>query len=72
MSLPRTHTPSSIDRSRMGLKYMEKYGFDVDARRGLGATGEGILHPIIPKEKRDNYGLGIKGKEARVGTEKLK
>ncbi|KAF2272610.1 uncharacterized protein EI97DRAFT_348248, partial [Westerdykella ornata] len=72
MSLPRTHTPSAIDRSRMGLKYMEKFGFDVDARRGLGASGEGILHPIIPKEKRDTYGLGIKGTVATVGTEQLK
>jgi len=26
---------------------------------GLGATGEGILHPIKAKEKRDRIGLGV-------------
>lgn len=65
MAIPRGPTPSSIDRTRMGLKYMEKYGWDVDSRKGLGATGEGIVNPIIPKEKRDKHGVGVQvGKKA--------
>lgn len=43
----------------MGLKYMEKHGFDVDARKGLGTTGEGRLYPIVPKEKRNLHGIGV-------------
>lgn len=72
MAIPRGPTPSSIDRTRMGLKYMEKFGWDVDSRKGLGATGEGILAPIIPKEKRDNYGLGLKVEKQKDVEEKAK
>ncbi|KAH6615221.1 hypothetical protein C7974DRAFT_403515 [Boeremia exigua] len=68
-ALPRTPTPSAIDRTRMGLKYMQNYGWDVDARMGLGARGDGMLFPIVPKEKRDKLGLGIdqKTEERRKG-----
>ncbi|KAH7385705.1 hypothetical protein BKA66DRAFT_416451 [Pyrenochaeta sp. MPI-SDFR-AT-0127] len=62
-ALPRAPIPSAIDRTRMGLKYMEKHGYDVDARVGLGATGQGMLFPLVPKEKRDKLGLGIDKKE---------
>ncbi len=62
-ALPRAPTPSSIDRTRMGLMYMKKYGYDVDARRGLGANGQGMLFPLMPKEKRDRFGLGVDRKE---------
>lgn len=58
-ALPRTPIPSAIDRTRMGLKYMQTYGWDVDARMGLGANGEGMLFPLVPKEKRDKLGLGV-------------
>lgn len=58
-ALPRAPIPSAIDRTRMGLKYMQNYGWDVDARKGLGAEGKGILFPLRPKEKRDKFGLGI-------------
>lgn len=37
---------------------MKKQGYDVDARVGLGANGQGILFPIVPKEKKDKLGLG--------------
>jgi hypothetical protein len=47
----------------MGLKYMEKHGFDVDAQVGLGASGQGMLFPLVPKEKTDRLGLGIDKKE---------
>ena len=62
-ALPRAPIPSAIDRTRMGLKYMEKHGFDVDARTGLGSSGQGMLFPLVPKEKRDKLGLGIDKKE---------
>lgn len=62
-ALPRSAIPSAIDRSRMGLKYMEKHGYDVDARIGLGAAGQGMLFPLVPKEKRDKLGLGIDKKD---------
>lgn len=38
---------------------LQSYGWDPDQRIGLGASGEGILHPIKPKEKRDTVGLGV-------------
>jgi hypothetical protein len=62
-ALPRAPIPSAIDRTRMGLKYMSKHGYDVDARVGLGAAGQGMLFPLMPKEKRDKFGLGIDKKE---------
>jgi hypothetical protein len=58
-ALPEIHTPSGIDRTRLGLKLLQRHGFDVDARMGLGATGQGMLFPIVPKEKRDKLGLGV-------------
>ncbi|KAF1968623.1 hypothetical protein BU23DRAFT_602078 [Bimuria novae-zelandiae CBS 107.79] len=58
-ALPEIHTPSGIDRRRLGLRVMEKHGFDVDARMGLGSAGQGMLFPIVPKEKRDKRGLGV-------------
>lgn len=61
-ALPRAPIPSSIDRTRMGLKYLQTYGFDVDARVGLGASGQGMLFPLVPKEKRDKLGLGVNKK----------
>jgi hypothetical protein len=71
LSLPRAKFPSSIDRTRMGLKYLEKYGFDVDSEKGLGADGEGILHPIVVKEKHDTHGLGLQV-DKKSTVEKLK
>ncbi|KAF2034895.1 hypothetical protein EK21DRAFT_55571 [Setomelanomma holmii] len=62
-ALPRAPIPSAIDRTRMGLKYMSKHGYDVDARVGLGASGQGMLFPLVPKEKRDKLGLGIDKKQ---------
>jgi hypothetical protein len=50
----------------MGLKYMERHGFDIDSRKGLGVEGEGRLYPIIPKEKQDKYGIGVEVKKDGV------
>ncbi|KAF2018819.1 hypothetical protein BU24DRAFT_418373 [Aaosphaeria arxii CBS 175.79] len=69
-SLPVRHTPSAMDRNRMGLKYLEKYGFDIDERKGLGAARDGILFPIIPKAKLNQHGIGVKDVEEKVEEKK--
>jgi len=69
--LPHAYPPSSIDRQRKGLDYLQSYGWDPDQRLGLGTTGEGILHPIKAKEKRDRIGLGVETEnEPRSGKKK--
>ena len=59
--LPHSHPPSHLDRGRKGLKYLSSYGWDPDARVGLGRKGgEGRLAPVKAKEKNDTLGLGVK------------
>ncbi|KAF2704521.1 hypothetical protein K504DRAFT_118409 [Pleomassaria siparia CBS 279.74] len=65
-AVPRAPVPSSIDRTRMGLKYLKKHGFDVDSRMGLGVNGQGMLFPIVPKEKRNKHGLGVQIQKGTV------
>ncbi|EAQ88121.1 hypothetical protein CHGG_04740 [Chaetomium globosum CBS 148.51] len=57
--LPHSQTPSALDRTRMGLAYLSTYGWDPDARRGLGAEQQGIKFPIKAKVKDDKLGIGI-------------
>lgn len=57
--LTHSHPPSAIDRSRKGLAYLESYGWDPDARQGLGLAGQGIQYPIKVKQKDDTLGLGL-------------
>ncbi|TKA67448.1 hypothetical protein B0A49_07289 [Cryomyces minteri] len=73
LCLRHSYPPSALDRNRKGLAVLQSYGWDPDARTGLGASGEGILHPIKPKEKRNTVGLGVKnnGKGA-IPKEKAK
>lgn len=59
MCLEHSHPPSHLDRSHVGLKYLQDYGWDPDARRGLGARQEGIRIPIKAKQKNDSAGLGL-------------
>ncbi|KAL8701631.1 MAG: hypothetical protein Q9224_000408 [Gallowayella concinna] len=59
MCLEHSHPPSHLDRTRQGFKYLSKYGWDPDARLGLGATGTGIRIPIKPRPKNDTEGLGM-------------
>lgn len=54
-----SHPPSHLDRSRRGLQYLQDYGWDPDARQGLGAHQEGIRIPIKAREKNDSTGLGF-------------
>ena len=59
--LTHSHPPSHLDRNRKGLKYLSSYGWDPDARVGLGRDGaEGRLAPLKAKEKNDTLGLGLK------------
>ncbi|KAL2023072.1 hypothetical protein VTK56DRAFT_3982 [Thermocarpiscus australiensis] len=57
--LPHSHPPSALDRTRMGLAYLSAYGWDPDARRGLGAEQQGIQFPVKAKVKDDNLGVGM-------------
>lgn len=57
--LQHSHPPSAIERSRKGLSFLQAQGWDPDSRQGLGKGGEGILHPIKLKEKKDTVGLGM-------------
>ncbi|AEO66924.1 uncharacterized protein THITE_31960, partial [Thermothielavioides terrestris NRRL 8126] len=57
--LPHSQPPSALDRSRMGLAYLAAYGWDPDARKGLGAAQQGIQYPIKPRPKDDNLGVGM-------------
>ncbi|ERF71472.1 hypothetical protein EPUS_00461 [Endocarpon pusillum Z07020] len=58
--LSHSHPPSHLDRDHVGLKYLSSYGWDPDARLGLGASGTGIRAPVKSKVKNDTVGLGVK------------
>ncbi len=73
--LTHSHPPSHLDREHVGLKYLSSYGWDPDARLGLGAKGEGIRAPIKAKRKGDTSGLGVDLKDedgAKVQNKKVK
>ncbi|KAI4283668.1 MAG: hypothetical protein L6R38_002030 [Xanthoria sp. 2 TBL-2021] len=59
LCLEHSHPPSHLDRTRQGLRYLSSYGWDPDARLGLGATGRGIRIPVKTKPKNDTLGLGL-------------
>ncbi|KZZ91288.1 G-patch domain containing protein [Ascosphaera apis ARSEF 7405] len=59
VSLPHSHPPSSIDRTRTGYKYLESHGWNPDSRLGLGSAGQGIREPLKTRVKKDTVGLGI-------------
>ncbi|KAK8166515.1 hypothetical protein IWX90DRAFT_215677 [Phyllosticta citrichinensis] len=68
ISLQHSHPPSAIERSRKGLAYLRKHGWDPDSRQGLGAGGEGVLYPIKAKEKNDKLGVGMTTAQAQART----
>ncbi|KAK6827798.1 G-patch domain-containing protein [Apiospora arundinis] len=57
--LEHSHPPSALDRSRMGLAVLQSQGWDPDARRGLGASQQGVQYPIKAKPKEDTLGIGV-------------
>jgi hypothetical protein len=73
--LQHSYPPSHLDRSRLGLRYLQSQGWDPDSRLGLGAQGQGIQFPIKLKPKDDKMGLGLVfpgGKGAGVVKKEVK
>lgn len=69
--LTHSDPPSHLDRGHVGLRYLSSYGWDPDARRGLGPSGTGIRVPVKGKVKHDTVGLGVKDVErVRVRVQK--
>jgi hypothetical protein len=72
LAIPLPSRPSAIDPKRKGLAVLKAQGWDPDKRVGLGASGEGILHPIKVKEKNNKHGIGLdlhKVQNARIAKE---
>lgn len=69
--LDHSHPPSHLDRSHVGLKYLQDYGWNPDARTGLGARSEGIRIPIKAREKNDSAGLGM-GRDDEESSKRVK
>jgi hypothetical protein len=66
LNRPHIYPPSAIDRTRKGVAFLQSKGWDPDSRKGLGASGEGILYPIKPKENSAKQGLGAPEKPAAL------
>ncbi|KAI9665528.1 MAG: hypothetical protein M1831_001670 [Alyxoria varia] len=59
-SLPHSTPPSALDRRNRGFLYLAAYGWDPDARKGLGAQGrEGRLDPVKTRLKEGRQGVGV-------------
>lgn len=43
----------------MGMSVLQSQGWDPDARRGLGASQQGIQFPLKTKPKDDKLGIGV-------------
>lgn len=59
LCITHSHPPSHLDRNRKGVSILASYGFDLDARVGLGKSGQGIQFPITAKPKEDKMGIGL-------------
>ena len=57
--MSHSHPPSALDRSRMGMSVLQSQGWDPDARKGLGASQQGIQFPLKAKPKDDTLGIGV-------------
>jgi len=66
LALPHSHPPSSIDRTSRGLNYLSSYGWDPDARLGLGASNSGRLHPVRATDRLDKDKLGVGATQATI------
>jgi hypothetical protein len=58
LNQPHIYPPSAIDRTRKGASILQSKGWDPDARKGLGASGQGELFPVKAKENPGKLGLG--------------
>ncbi|KAK5740408.1 hypothetical protein LTR17_004671 [Elasticomyces elasticus] len=70
--LEHSHPPSHLDRSRVGLTIMQGQDWDPDSRRGLGAGGEGRLHPVKAVENPKKAGLGARFEKIKVVEKPVK
>lgn len=70
--MKHSHPPSSVDRGRKGLAVLQSYGWDPDQRRGLGAEGAGVLHPIKAKENATRVGLGATSWTPKIVTKPVR
>ncbi|KAK0282041.1 hypothetical protein LTR35_007138 [Friedmanniomyces endolithicus] len=64
--LQHSHPPSHIDRTRRGLAVLEGHGWSPDSRLGLGAEGEGRMHPVKAVKNPERAGLGARQEEAKA------
>jgi hypothetical protein len=69
LNRPHIYPPSAIDRTRKGVTFLQSKGWDPDSRKGLGASGEGILYPIKPKENSAKKGLGAPERPVALTTQ---
>lgn len=73
IALAHSHPPSALDRRSKGLSYLSSYGWDPDARFGLGATGEGRLDFVKDSRRQtgDVRGIGVDARDDdAIGTVK--
>lgn len=63
-SLAHSHPPAALDRARMGLRTLQAQGWDPDARRGLGAAGQGERVPVKARAKHDLLSVGASPSQA--------
>lgn len=59
LNIEHSHPPSHLDRTRLGMRYLQEYGWDPDDRQGLGSRREGIRIPVKATQKSDTAGLGL-------------
>ncbi|TGZ83752.1 hypothetical protein EX30DRAFT_90719 [Ascodesmis nigricans] len=71
-ALPHSFPPHPHPRRSVGLKVLEKAGWDPDARVGLGREGQGRRYPIKAVEKKDRIGVGADLEEVKKAVEKEK
>lgn len=66
LTLPHSHPPSSLSRTRLGVALLARHGWDPDSRRGLGPESGpgGRLYPVKVVAKRDTVGLGVRRRGA--------
>ncbi|TKA74355.1 hypothetical protein B0A55_05523, partial [Friedmanniomyces simplex] len=70
--LQHSHPPSHIDRTRRGLAVLEGQGWSPDSRLGLGAEGEGRLHPVKAVENPKRAGLGARFEKVKAVEKPVK
>ena len=58
--LEHSHPPFDVDRCRKAFGVLSSQGWDPESHKGLGVSGQGVLHPIKARENPKRAGLGLK------------